>query len=120
MLGATLREGVDFEQLRRGAADAEATLDELIVQMREHARLAQHADLRDALDDLVSIFDDQLGGLRVVNRGLILDTLELVRTGDARFKDAENRAKVLYEERLRSLLSRGGFDADAFGALITG
>lgn len=120
MLEATLREGVDFEQLRRGASDAEGTLDGLILQMREHARLAQHADLRDALDDLVSIFDDQLGGLRVVNRGLILDTLELVRTGDARFKDAENRAKVLYEERLRSLLSRGGFDADAFGELITG
>lgn len=118
LLETTLREGVDFDELRRGAEDAEGTLEELVTQMRGHARLAQHAELRDALDDLVSVYDDQLGGLRVVNRGLILDTLHLVRTGDARFKEAQGRAKTLYEERLRSLLGRGGFDADAFGNLI--
>lgn len=120
LLETSLREGVDFDQLRDRAGEAEATLEELVVQMRAHARLAQHAELRDALEDLVSVYDDQLGGLRVVNRGLLLDALDLVRTGDSRFKDAENRAQALFDQRLRPLLKRAGFNADAFGRTLAG
>ena len=120
LLETTLREGVDFDQLRSAAGEAEVTLEDLVVQMRSHARLAQHAELRDALDDLTSVYDDQLGGLRVVNRGLLLDTVDLIQTGNSRFQDAQTRAQSLFDDRLRALLERGGYDADAFGQALAG
>ena len=120
LLQTTLREGVDFDQLRTAAEEAEATLENLIVQMRNHADLAQHAELRDALGDLTSVYDDQLGGLRVVNRGLLLDTFTLIQTGNTRFQDAQTRARSLFDDRLRALLERGGYDADAFGQALAG
>lgn len=120
VLQTTLREGVDFDQLRNAAGEAEAKLEELVAQMRTHAQQAQHAELRDALDDLTSVYDDQLGGLRVVNRGLLLDTFDLIETGNSRFQDAQTRARSLFDDRLRALLERGGYDADAFGQALAG
>jgi hypothetical protein len=86
--------------------------------MRAHAGVAEHPELRDALGDLSSVYDDQLGGLRLVNRGLLIDGIDLVRTGDAHYKDAVNRAQTLFERRLRPLLERAGLDARAFGQAV--
>jgi hypothetical protein len=115
LLEASLRRGIDFNRFRQRAADFEGRLVDLIAQMRAHADAAQNADIRDGLDDLASIYEDQLGGLRIVNRGILIDGLNLVRTGDRRYKDARQRAGTLYSSRLRPLLVRAGYDAKAFG-----
>ncbi|MGH2760954.1 MAG: zinc ribbon domain-containing protein [bacterium] len=119
-LEVALRNRENVDRLRGSAVEAETTLDGITSEMRASAEQAQHPELRDALGDLTSIYVDQLGGLRLVNRGLLVDNIDLVRTGDARFKEAHERAGALYQARLRSLLDRGGFDADSFGRAIAG
>lgn len=119
-LEVALRNRENVDGLRGSAVQAETTLEGITSEMRSSAEEAQHPELRDTLGDLASIYAEQLGGLRVVNRGLLVDNIELVRTGDARFKEAHERAGTLFQERLRSLLDRGGFDANAFGRAIAG
>jgi hypothetical protein len=119
-LEVALRNRENVNNLRGSAAEAETTLEGITSEMRASADAAQHPELRDALGDLASIYDDQLGGLRLVNRGLLVDNIELVRTGDARFKEAHERAKTVYESRLRSILQRAGLDVDSFGRAIAG
>ncbi len=119
-LEKALRKRENVDRLRGSAVEAETSLEGITDEMRASAEQSQHPDLRDALGDLASIYVDQLGGLRLVNRGLLVDNIELVRTGDARFKEAHERAGTLYQARLRSLLQRGGFDADSFGRAIAG
>jgi multisubunit Na+/H+ antiporter MnhB subunit len=118
MLRSSVSVGMNFDQFRKRASDAETGLADLVAQMKTHAAGAQHPDLRDALDDLASVYEDQLGGLRLVNRGLLVDGIDLVRTGDTRFKDAVTRAETLFRTRLRSLLDRAGYDADSFGEAV--
>jgi hypothetical protein len=119
-LEVALRNRENVERLRGSAVEAETSLEGITSEMRASADRAQHPELRDALGDLSSIYIDQLGGLRLVNRGLLVDDIELVRTGDARFKEAHERATTLYQGRLRSILQRGGFDAASFGRAIAG
>lgn len=119
-LEVALRERGDPDRLRGSAAQAETTLEGINSQMRTSAESAQQPELRDALSDLASIYEDQLGGLRVVNRGLLVDNIDLVRTGDASFKDAHERATTLFQSRLRPLLVRAGLDAQSFGNAIAG
>jgi hypothetical protein len=120
LLEASLRRGIDFNRFRQRAADFEGNLVDLVAQMRAHARGAQNPDLRDVLDDLASVYEDQLGGLRVVNRGILIDQLNLVGTGDRRYDDARRRAGALFTTRLRPVLVRAGFDAQAFGDALGG
>jgi len=119
-LEVALREGGDSNRLRGSAAQAETTLEGIGSEMRTSAESAQQPELRDALGDLASIYEDQLGGLRVVNGGLLVDNIDLVRTGDASFKDAHERATTLFQSRLRPLLVRAGLDAQSFGNAIAG
>jgi hypothetical protein len=118
MLRTSLGDGVDFDRFRSRSEEAENSLVDIVEQMRAHAGVAEHPELRDALGDLSSVYDDQLGGLRLVNRGLLIDGIDLVRTGDAHYKDAVNRAQTLFERRLRPLLERAGLDARAFGQAV--
>lgn len=120
LLEAQLRRGIDFNRFRSRAGAFERTLVDLVAQMRARAGAAQNPELRDALGDLASIYQDQVGGLRTVNRGILIDGLDLVRTGDRRYKDARVRAGALFADRLRALLDRAGFDSDAFGEAIGG
>lgn len=119
-LEAMLQAQDQFDRFRADASATETSLADLVEQMRSAARSAKHPGLRDALQDLASIYDDQLGGLRLVNRGLLVDSIDLVRRGDTRFKDAQGRARQLFDNRLRELLERGGFDASSLGNAISG
>ena len=120
LLEAQLRRGVDFNRFRSRASDFEGNLVDLVAQMRARAGAAQNSELRDALGDLASIYQDEVGGLRVVNRGILVDGLDLVRTGNQRYKDARVRAGALFADRLRPLLDRAGFDSEAFGQALSG
>jgi hypothetical protein len=104
----------DLERFRSRVSSSEAALQEIITQMHGHAESAEHPELRDALDDVASKFEDRLAGLRLVSRGLLLDDHELVKSGDERYKEAKRRSEQLFEDDLRPVLERAGLDADAF------
>jgi hypothetical protein len=120
MLESSVRSGIDLNQFRVRAGDTEAELEDLVAQMRTHAKDAQHPGLQDALDDLASIYEKQLGGLRLVNRGLLIDGIDLIKAGDKQFKDADRDVRVFFRDRLRRLLERAGIDSEEFGGAITG
>jgi hypothetical protein len=119
-LESSVSSGISFDQFRTRAGETEVELGDLVAQMRTHAKDAQHPGLRDALDDLASIYDEELGGLRLVNRGLLIDGIDLIKAGDKRFKDADARARTFFRDRLKRLLERAGIDSAEFGKAIAG
>jgi hypothetical protein len=110
---------LDVNAFRQQAATSETSLEGTLSQMHSHADSARFPRLQDALDDIAAKFDDQLGALRLVSRGFLIDDLTLVQAGDARFKDAKQRAVDLFENRLKPLLERAGIDSNGFGQALS-
>jgi hypothetical protein len=57
---------------------------------------------------------EELTGLKLVSTGILTNDFTALRNGDNTYKAAQKRAQTVFEERLRPLFDRAGFDVDAF------
>jgi hypothetical protein len=99
----------------RGVAQTTlSSLQEATVSMQTHAGEAHNDKLRTALGQLAGVYSEELTGLKLVSTGLLTNDFNALRNGDNAYKAARVRANTVFTDKIRPLMERGGFDADAF------
>lgn len=100
------------------ASGSEAALEGIVKRMQSHAEAISNAPLRDALDDLSAVFNDELSGIHKITRGFVQDDQALIASGNTGFKDATQRAVEFFDQRVRPILERGDMDTTEFQAAV--
>jgi uncharacterized membrane-anchored protein YhcB (DUF1043 family) len=99
----------------RGAAQPTlSSLQEATVSMQTHATEAHNRKLHEALSNLAGVYTEQLSGLKLVSQGILTNDFNALRNGDNTYKQARKRADAVFNDQVRPLLERAGFDVDAF------
>jgi hypothetical protein len=60
------------------------------------------------------VYVDEFTGLKQVSTGILTSDFTVLRAGDGAYKAAQKRAQTIFEDSLRPLFDRAGFDVDAF------
>jgi hypothetical protein len=113
---------MDSPTFQVDASASEETLKGAIDSMNTHANGANNLRVRDALQGLASIYDDQMSGINLLTRGVLLGDQgqTLVAQGDTRFKDGGKRAISYFHEQVEPLLNRMGIDPSGFLTAVSG
>lgn len=109
---------VSVDEFRRMATDTHDELEEATVAMETHASGATNESLEDALVELAGTYQRQLAGLKLVSQGIIGSDISSLARGDEAFKSAKQEAQDTFDEDLRPILERAGFDVDVFESAV--
>jgi hypothetical protein len=100
------------------ASGVEAALDGVQKRMVSHADAIEQAPLHDAMKDLAAIYNEELGGIRLLTRGFVSNDQVMIKSGDTRFKDSTARAVEFFDERVRPILERADIDPGPLASSI--
>ncbi len=109
----------NLNRFRFDATASEETMKGIVDQMRTHAGVANNARLREALNGLASVYDDEMSGINLLTRGVINNDQPLIAQGDKRFKEGQKRAVEYVRLRIKPLLERADLNAQTFEGAVT-
>lgn len=106
------------DDFRRVASDTHRDLEEATVSLETDASAATNESLEDALEKLAGTYQRQLAGLKLVSEGIVRSDISSLARGDEAFKDAKQEAQDTFDEDLRPILERAGYDIEEFESAV--